>query len=363
MSLSTQQHNRYARKRLFLGITNVGWWVVLALAGLIMLPRFDVGIRDLAWIALSALVIQSCFDAVGGWVLRADRTHPFPRFLEGWARGCLLHTLVLSGMACLYYLNFQWTQGFAVAIVMSTLLLASGRLALLRAMGAIRLTERAGLPHKVLAVDTPDPGFTGGIAGIGKHARIILPSHWFQLLSKQQLDAEIFRRQWQLDQRMPQKSLLAILGWNLAGYGAGAWFLGLGNMPWTEALLMYSCWMTLWGFLGLLILPSLSRGAVFAADKAAAAAGFEVTPWITRYPQIVAEDGSSNPLVESIFYPVPSAANRLSQLNGSEDRATAGVGGLARTNLYLSWATLTLLGRSVHCNAGRPALWVYPPTT
>ena len=26
-----------------------------------------------------------------------------------------------------------------------------------------------------------------------------------------------------------------------------------------------------------------------------------------------------------------------------------------------SWATLTLLGRAMHCNVGRPALWVFPP--
>ena len=36
-------------------------------------------------------------------------------------------------------------------------------------------------------------------------------------------------------------------------------------------------------------------------------------------------------------------------------------GSLARSNLYYSWATLTLLGRAVHCNVRRPALWVFPP--
>jgi hypothetical protein len=37
-------------------------------------------------------------------------------------------------------------------------------------------------------------------------------------------------------------------------------------------------------------------------------------------------------------------------------------GNLARSNLYYSWATFTLLGRAVHCNVGRPSLWVFPPS-
>ena len=37
-------------------------------------------------------------------------------------------------------------------------------------------------------------------------------------------------------------------------------------------------------------------------------------------------------------------------------------GNLARNNLYYSWAAFTLLGRAVHCNVGRPALWVFPPS-
>ena len=33
----------------------------------------------------------------------------------------------------------------------------------------------------------------------------------------------------------------------------------------------------------------------------------------------------------------------------------------ARTALFLSWASLGLLSRAVHCNCGRPALWVLFP--
>jgi hypothetical protein len=34
---------------------------------------------------------------------------------------------------------------------------------------------------------------------------------------------------------------------------------------------------------------------------------------------------------------------------------------VARAALVLSPCTLGLLSRAVHCNAGRPALWFFPP--
>ena len=118
--------------------------------------------------------------------------------------------------------------------------------------------------------------------------------------------------------------------------------------------------MTLWAFGGLLLLPALSRPTVFAADRAAADSGCDPRRWISRFPNVVGEDGSSNSTVQTIFYPIPSAEFRLRQL----DQPPSGFvpGNLARSNLYYSWATLTLLGRAVHCNVGRPALWVFPPS-
>ena len=70
------------------------------------------------------------------------------------------------------------------------------------------------------------------------------------------------------------------------------------------------------------------------------------------------EDGSASASVQTIFYPIPSAKIRLRLIN----TASFVLGSLARNNLYYSWATLTLLGRAVHCNVGRPALWVFPPS-
>ena len=127
-----------------------------------------------------------------------------------------------------------------------------------------------------------------------------------------------------------------------------------------EALLGHACWMTLWAFASLLVLPVLSGRVVFAADRAAADSGLDAHAWIRRFPVLVGEDGNTSGTVQTIFYPIPSAAMLLQAL----DHAPAGFvpGNLARSNLYYSWATLTLLGRAMHCNVGRPALWVFPPS-
>ena len=65
--------------------------------------------------------------------------------------------------------------------------------------------------------------------------------------------------------------------------------------------------------------------------------------------------------VESVFHPVPSVGNRLRALGERVPRG-AGAWHLARTVLFLSHISLSLLPRAVHCNVGRPELWVYLPS-
>jgi hypothetical protein len=112
--------------------------------------------------------------------------------------------------------------------------------------------------------------------------------------------------------------------------------------------------------LGLLLLPTLSRSAVFAADCAAVASGCDAGDWIQQFPNLTGEDGNARTVLQRVFYPIPSAQERLRALG--KVPALPVIGNVARTNLFLSLATLTLLGRCVHCNAGRPELWVFPPS-
>ena len=153
---------------------------------------------------------------------------------------------------------------------------------------------------------------------------------------------------------------MLLIVWNVLGAGMGWALFDLGELPLAASLLGYTAAMTLWGFISLLLLPSLSRGAVFAADHAAAMHGHDIRSWIRAFPKLTGEDGSGNPLAQKIFYPIPSADERIEQVSNPARLPLAG--NLARDNLFYSWSTLTFLGRAVHCNVGRPALWVLPPS-
>ena len=442
-----------ARRRLALGIANVGFWVLAAAGGLAWLlfrggGTNGIGLRENALVLAAAVTIQAGFDFLGGCVLMPPPRPTPGRWLRGWLRGALGHTLVLGGVGLLSYASFRAGLGFLPAIVLATVALALGRRFILWAIGGIRtaretdagepilvahggggsgsgsdenapavarfvpqpgepaLDENAGAAAVAAAAPAPDPAFTGGLVvgvGPGRRALWLLPAAWRRLLPADEIAAERSRRRWGIASGLPGRTLALVLGWNLAGAALGALVLDLSAQPPAGALLLQVCWMTLWTFGSLLLLPSLSRAAVFAADRAALAAGHDPRSWIRRFPSVVGEDGGGgSDLVQTIFYPVPSAARRLERLEKPAGAATgagaaaatatpaavgaanaagapaavgaanaAGAaaagpgfvpGNLARDNLYYSWATCTLLGRAVHCNAGRPALWVFPPS-
>jgi hypothetical protein len=258
------------------------------------------------------------------------------------------------------YTSVRLTGGFLLGIVLSTVGLAVSRSFLLRAIGGISTRARLHDRANCLVAENTSGAFTGGIFGFGRRARGVVPAHWLTALPREQLAAESSRRQWQIERGLPARAFLLVLGWNLVGASLGSLAFGLAVRPPAEALLGYACWMTIWAFGGLLLLPTLSRNAVFSADRAAADSGHDPRSWIAHFPDLVGEDGSPRSAVQAIFYPIPSVAQRLRRL----DQPLPGtvLGNLARSNLYYSWATLTLLGRAVHCNVGQPALWVFPPS-
>ncbi len=359
----TPAQKQLARRRLWLGITNVGFWVLAACVGLywMVIYRTDApGLGLLLGIGVGAIAAQTVFDFIGGVTLMPGPCISVMTFLRGWLRGVLGHTLVLAGVGIASAISLRFTDGFGASILVATTALALGRRHLLRAIGGIATTEISNDGDKLLTVAVNDPAFTGGIAGLGRRAKSLLPARWMSTLPEPELAAESRRRRWQIANLLPARAFTLILFWNLLGTFIGTQAFHLADRTPAVALLGHACWMTLWTFASLLVLPALSRKAVFAADHAAAESGHDPRAWITSFPDLVGEDGSPNAAVQTIFYPIPSTELRLRQL----DHPSAGFvpGNLARSNLYYSWATFTLLGRAVHCNVGRPALWVFPPS-
>ena len=352
-----------ARRRLRLGITNVGVWVLAAGAGLCWLVIGGAEAPSqglLLAIGVGVIAAQAVFDFIGGVTLMPGPRPSAMTFLRNWLRGVFGHTLVLTVVGIVSVFSLRFTGGFAAGIALATLALALGPRQLLRAIGGVAPEEHLLDGEKTLAVAVKDSAFSGGIVGLGRRAKSLLPANWTSTLPQPELAAESIRRRWQIANSLPARAFVLILLWNLLGTFIGTQVLHLAERPPAAALFGHACWMTLWAFASLLVLPALSRKAVFAADRAAAQSGHDPRAWIKRFPALVGEDGSPNAAVQTIFYPVPSAELRLRQL----DHPSTGFvpGNLARSNLYYSWATFTLLGRTVHCNVGRPALWVFPPS-
>ncbi len=352
-----------ARRRLWLGITNVGFWVLLSVVGLYCLVTGDtsgMGIGLLAAIFLTVLATQAVFDFVGGIRLMPAPRPSVSNFMRGWVRGVFGHTIMLAAVGTVSATSIQLTGGFGAGIVLAMTALVFGRLQLLRAVVGGVITE---VPHDgetIVIAAVNDPSFTGGIIGLGRRAKNLLPTSWMSTLPEPELAAESSRRLWQIANGLPTRAFVLILCWNLLGTFIGTLVFQLAERPPTVALIGHACWMTLWTFASLLVLPALSRKVVLAADRAAADSGHAVRAWIARFPELVGENGSPNAAVQTIFYPVPSAEMRLRQL--AQPFTGFIPGNLARNNLYYSLATFTLLGRTVHCNVGRPGLWVFPPS-
>lgn len=352
-----------AGRRLGLGIINVGFWVLVSIAGLVTLTTHRDGLARIPgwWFALGAVGVQAVFDAVGGWLLLPPPRRGPRAFLRRWARGVAVHSLVLAGVGGAGALSLAGTGGFEAGLAASLAALALGRRFLHRMISGVPIRPTTGDGRgAILLQAVDDPAFTGGVLGPGRGAGVLLPQAWWDGVPRPELEAELFRRRWQIGRGMETRAFLVLLLWNLLGSAAGTFAFNLASWPIGLALVGQACWMTLWTFASLLCLPVLSRAAVLAADRAAAAAGLEVEPWIRRFPEITGEDGSPRAALQNIFYPIPSARIRLCSL-GQPGRG-GGAGSLARSQLYYSWAAFTLLGRAVHCNVGRPALWVFPPS-
>lgn len=359
----TPEQFELARRRLWLGITNVGFWVLMAAMGLCGLDRYDtsgVGIRHLGPMFLAVLATQAVFDLVGGITLMPGPRPSVTTFLRRWSRGVFGHTLVLATVGIVSALSLRLTGGFGAGIVLTTTALVLGRRQLLRAVAGGLIVEQTRDGETILTVALDDPAFTGGIVGLGRRAKSLLPAGWMTTLPEPELAVESARRRWQIANALPARAFMLVLLWNLLGTSIGTEVFQFAARPPAVALGGHACWMTLWAFASLLVLPALSRNAVFAADRAATGPGHDPRAWITRFPALVGEDGSPDAVVQAIFYPVPSAETRLRRMVHPSTGFVSG--NLARSNLYYSWATFTLLGRAVHCNVGRPALWVFPPS-
>ena len=377
---------RYARARLYLGISGVGTAVVVATAMLI----FDIPSRILStsaqqplvvavtsvWLALLVSTVAFMFfDVIGGAMLVRHRVS-VSAWYAGWIRGVAVQALVwlVTIAALLGAARLLGPIGAFGVFAALQLVLAATRGFMARIIAPMpdgimpdvlrSAAQRAGIDlNQIDVVDTPDEGFVGGWTGI--RARMLLvPLRWAQL-PEPALIAALTRRRIIADTGAHLRGVLGAIAFNCVGFAA-ALLLPNAALSTAAGVLTVACAMTLWAFIGVLVLPTLSRATVFAIDRVAARpVGAEsMRDAVTLLDRWQDDEPWRPRVIETIFHPVPARFTRLENLNVPISNAPVNIlhaHQLARHALWLSWGSLTPISRAVHCNVGRPALWAMLP--
>lgn len=222
-------------------------------------------------------------------------------------------------------------------------------------------SANSALGRGVVLANTRDEGFVGGLVGLPGQERLVLPEAWMRALGPEELAIQLARRHAALATGSRLRGVSLALAWNLAGFILSARLTGSDTAT-LSGLVTTALGFTLWSFVGLLVLPTPSRAGVFEIDRAIGSQGFPASAVAGALRTLDArQDGEPDrPTgVEMIFHPVPALNRRIEALR----RKASGTGcwHAARMALPLSWAGLGFLSRAVHCNCGRPELWVLLP--
>lgn len=361
----------YARARLFLGTSCVGMWVVIAAVSLAFgLPgrvfpgsaALGAGLGQLVGVVFVYTAVSGAFDLFGGFLLPREYGRVTPslgRFLGHWFRGAALHGLILVGVGFIL-LSAARLGGFWLTLTLYlalSLLLVYAQLELARVIGGLRSAPGT---DDVTVLRSPYPHFTGGVVGLGR-GRLVVPQAWQREFSDEAFGVLVKRKTALIKNGSRLGGVALALTWNLTGFLLA--YTLAGTLATVAGVVSFSLWSTLWAFLGVLVLPTLSRRGVFAGDALALAGGADeevLTVTIAQLDRDQDDEYSRAAGVETIFHPIPAAARRVAKLN--VPAATWGPWHVARIALYLSWANLSLLSRAVHCNIGRPEVWVLLPS-
>ena len=378
----------YARARLWLGISGVGTIVVIALAMIVgqlpirMFPDHrswhSLDFVSLIGFLVGFLILMIPFDLLGGYVLPRRHGRDAIKlwdFACQWTTGVLVQSTLFM-LTAIAILAAGRSAGLAgslsvVAVAAFGNLAVQGLLVRLTTRGVwqqqseqltavLQQLEAWGFRKpRIAAVDNADIGFTGGVIGYPGFETIIVPRRWLEQLSNSQLAAAIARRVEAVQSGSRTRGMFVALFWVLSGFALSALVPGAG-VDSVAGLVTLFCGYTCWLFVGLLVLPTVSRFASYEIDRKVNERGVPkelLDETAASLDRLQDDEPERSHLVETIFHPVPSVSNRRKSL----PRPNSGAWHAARMTLFLSWACLGLLSRAVHCNAGRPELWVMLP--
>jgi hypothetical protein len=312
---------------------------------------------------------------VGGAIIVRERT-PVLVFLARWMRGVVVQLVVwtVSAATLMAAARLGGTIAAVTVFVGLQFALAALRAPMMRLIASFTvvpmtdrlrtIAARAGIAaDRIDVLASTDEGFVGGWNGITPR-RLVLPARWLEL-PDDLLVAALQRRRIIAESGAHLRGVMGAVAWNTLGVMIVVALSG-AQLGTAAGILTLAAGMTLWAFVGVLVLPTPSRAAVHAVDVEAArevgAAVMQVS--IERLDRWQDDEPKRSKRVETIFHPVPSRHSREAHLAAATPQG--GVKAyhahhLARHALWLGWATLSPISRAVHCNVGRTALWAMLP--
>lgn len=380
----------YARARLNLGLFGVGAVVLLSLIALAWdIPTRVFGHTDgglftnasllAVWLSVVSL-LSLPLEITGGHVLpkKYGRSHPeVGDWVLSWLRGVLVIILTMSLSGALIILAGKYVGRFGAIGMLGvlTIILAALQTWIARLVGGLRVVH-GGLESienemrqlgvvvpPITILESTDEGFTGGIGGLPTAEHVVLPQRWITQLEPAAMALLISRRVLVVDRALRAVGLISAIAWVMASFGFASAMPGAGVAT-VAGLVSTSLWFTVFSFLGLLILPTPNRAGTLAADAYTMQEHdggqqlFEDT--LKTLDTLQDDEPERSESLERFFHPIPSFEARKQALSAPEpEKAPWNV---ARTALFLSMAGMNPLGRLVHCNVGRPDLWVFLPS-
>jgi len=366
----------YPQKRLWLGITSVGLVVCLAVFGWLAgyNARLVSALQEQGLPVISALVcfiflhsiIMLPLDWLGGTRLPRNHQLVYGVTRLNYIKAILLYAAIwLSAIALIHHVGAiagLWGALLTILLLMTLAIAFQWPLSL--GIGSFcrkdlqEPSEDGVLPIKI--VQSKDPAFSGGIVGLPGKEKFVLSTSWRAALGTDGWKTLIERRTQIHREGLRYQGIIGAIAWNLIAFLIAASLAGFPHRGMVSTLDLI-CISTLWHFIGLLILPSWSQRATHHLDHVMQShpqKNYLLDPWIVKVHALVDGEHERKPWVEKIFHPTPSTLNRIQNAR----RYRWAPWHIARTMLYLSWFSGGLLSRSVHCNVGRPDLWVMTPT-
>ncbi len=369
----------YARARLWVGISSVGTWVVLSLFVLFRIkslslefPSLSLPSSILVFLGLYTLVSLP-FDIVGGYLLplKYGRSKQnFINFMLGYLRGIFVYGSLIFVFVYILLSILTTVSGsyllpvLLFVVTISQILLAIGQSPIAKLVAKFYSVKQKDSENGYEVWEGSDIGFTGGLSFFQKGS--IIPKQWIESFSQEEISLLLKRREFLTKNHSHLVGIWGAILFNTVGLffgylGCLATGISLEDNGYLSYVLVWSSSVTLWGFVGLLVLPSLSQKATLVGDSVWSKDNKDtVSTLVAKLDAYQDKEPNRKPQIQKIFHPIASVAIRLEHLGKIENNIVAWH--IARYALFFSLPVLSLLGRAVHCNVGRPELWVFLPS-